>query len=157
MTFKQTLTSMVLAGAVALGSAGCRNPSQYTFEGKIGKEDVSFETGYEGRNRVVNRSSLAVQKPDGRLITYRVEEGFGLKLESVTVEKNHLEKTYSVIDENDTVIMKEAQRQFDGYLPLLKTAHVQQQKELEQERIKAKQQRIKDNPQRIKQALEYLK
>ena len=48
MTIRKTLTSIVLAGALALGTAGCsRDHSQYKYDGKIGEDQVKFtEKGY---------------------------------------------------------------------------------------------------------------
>ena len=41
MTIRKTLTSIVLAGALALGGAGCsKNNPEYHFNGKIGEEQV---------------------------------------------------------------------------------------------------------------------
>ena len=157
MTIKQTLASMVLAGAVAFGSAGCRNPSQYTFNGKIDKESVTFERNlWNSGERLEERGILTVTKPDGRVIKY-ISNSY-LELESVKIISNgDYGTTYDASNKLNEPIFEQAQRQFDGYLPLLKTAHDQQKKEWKQERIKEEQQRIKDNPQRIKQALEDLK
>ena len=186
MTIKQTLASMVLAGAVAFGSAGCMNPSQdrtermdptdYEYDGKIGEEQIEFRaniTGIDGHWPDHPMNILTVRKADGRIITYvnkaRDEVRNGLKLNYVKIiSTGNYGTTYDASNKLDEPIFEQAQRQFDGYLPLLKTAHDQRKKEREQEefkkeqqgeqeRIKEEQQRMKDNPQRIKQALEDLK
>ena len=69
MTIRKTLTSIVLAGALALGTAGCsRDHSQYKYDGKIGEDQVKFtEKGY---GLFPDDNILTVKKLDGRIIQY---------------------------------------------------------------------------------------
>jgi len=60
MAIRETLTSIVLVGALALGVAGCKDNPEYHFNGKIGEEQVKF---YERELGIHN--ILEVIKADG--------------------------------------------------------------------------------------------
>ncbi len=71
MTIRKTLTSIVLAGALVLGIAGCsKDHSQYKYDSKIGEDQVTFiEKSWLG-GLSYDDNILTVTKPDGRIIKY---------------------------------------------------------------------------------------
>jgi len=132
MGIKQTLTSIVLAGALALGTVGCNidyhlDHSQYTYDGKIGEDKVTFtETECFAAE---DDNILTITKPDGRVIKYvdRLKED--LKLEYVQITANGQTTKYTADDEVGKSILKEAQKQFDVYLQKIDEAKAQERKE----------------------------
>ncbi len=125
MEIKKTLTSIVLAGALALGTAGCsKDHSQYKYEGKIGEEQVTFtEKAYFllGGDNI-----LTVTKPDGRVINYVDDFKDDLKLEYVEITKNGQTTKYTADDEVGKPILEKAQKQFDTYMQQIKETRINQ-------------------------------
>ena len=119
MTIRKTLTSIVLAGALALGTAGCnRDHSQYKYYGKIGEEQVTFiEKEYLLKE---DDNILTVIKSDGRIIRYVDKYGDDLVLEYVKITANGSTIKYIADDEVGKSILKESQKQFDIYLEDIK-------------------------------------
>ena len=108
----KTLTSIVLAGALALcGCSGKVDDSRYEFRGKLGNENVEFKTESIGFGRYFKATnSLIVKKEDGEIMTY-VDRGNDLQLDEVIIGEN--------VYRNDAVgeeTIKLAQEQFVGYL-----------------------------------------
>ena len=145
MAIRKTLTSTVLAGALALGTAGCskehsqyyKEHSQYNYDGKIGEDQVTFsKIRYFNHYVYLADNILTVTKPDGRVIKYvdsinknrDLNEGIlHLSLEYVEITKNGQTTRYSV-DEYDVggPIMKEAQKKFDAYIQQITEIKVNQ-------------------------------
>ncbi|MFH1326707.1 MAG: hypothetical protein ABIH59_01105 [archaeon] len=114
MTVRKTLTSIVLAGALALGGAGCGRNPEYDFKGKIGNEYVeSFETLPNGFTYL---SNLKVKKEDGSKILYFSGDDFKLDYVEVTVGENTTR--YEANSKNPIYkeIIQKAQKEFDDYL-----------------------------------------
>ncbi len=113
MTVRKTLTSIILAGALALGGAGCSNNPEYHFNGKIGEEQVKFyEVDLGG-----NHNILEVVKADGSKVKYRdLNDDFKLEYVQITVGDNTTK--YNASSTNPVVkgIVEKAQKEFDDYL-----------------------------------------
>ena len=112
MTIRKTLTSIVLAGALALGGAGCSNNPEYHFNGKIGEEQVKFYEGDFG-----NDNFLEVVKTDGSKVVYGdIDDDFKLDYVKITVGDNTTK--YNASSSNPIVsgIVEKAQKEFDDYL-----------------------------------------
>lgn len=125
MTIRKTLTSIVLAGALALSAAGCgRNYSQYKYDGKIGKDKVTFTETRHTLNW--DNNILTVIKPDGRVIQYVDTVADDLKLEYVKITKNDQTTKYTASDEVGKPILEEAQKQFDNYMKQIKETRTNQ-------------------------------
>ena len=143
MTVGKTLTSIVLAGALALGAVGCsdKDHSQYgygyVYGGKIGEDQVTLiqKSHFLGEDSNI----LTVTKPDGRVIKYVDILRNDLKLEHVQITEKGITTNYTANDEVGKPILEKAQKQFNVYL-----------KEIDE----AKAQKIK---RRINQGLENLK
>ena len=127
MTIRKTLTSIVLAGALALSTAGCSNRvdhSQYKYDGKIGEDQVTFTEKSYGFS--VDDNILTVTKSDGRVIKYVDSKGEDLKLEYVEISKNGQTTKYTADDEIGKPILGEAQKQFDAYIQQIKEIRTNQ-------------------------------
>src|SRR3989344_2107397 len=115
MAIRKTLTSIVLAGALALGAVGCsKDRSRYVYGGKIGEDQVTFTQ--ESRFLSENSNFLIVTKPDGRVIKYLDLVRNDLMLEYVQITANGITTNYTVNDEVGKPILEEAQKQFEVYL-----------------------------------------
>ncbi len=114
---KKGLAKIVLLGTLALASAGCstRN-SEYNFNGKIGKDSVSFEGSVDVFRSSIYQNNLTVTKPDGTVIKYRDFIGDDLKLEEVDITKNGKTTEYFSSDKFQKPIVDSAQVQFNDYL-----------------------------------------
>jgi len=125
MKMNKTLTSIVLAGALALGGcSGKVDDSRYEFNGKLGNESVEFKTISTGWGTYFKATnSLIVKKEDGKVMTY-VDRGNDLQLDEVRIGDE--------VYRNDAVgeeAIKLAQGQFDSYLT--KILEYKQQKAIE--------------------------
>jgi len=112
MTVRKTLTSIVLAGALALGGAGCSNNPEYHFNGKIGEEQVKFYEEDAGNDNI-----LEVVKTDGSKVKYGdLNDDFKLEYVQITVGDNTTK--YNASSTNPVVkgIVEKAQKEFDDYL-----------------------------------------
>lgn len=112
MTMKKTLTSIVLAGALALGGcSGKVEDSRYNFKGNLGNEQVEFRTDVETWTWTGDDTNyLTVTKEGGKTITY-IDRHNNLKLDEVKIGDE--------VYRNDAVgqqALELAQKQFDGYL-----------------------------------------
>ena len=124
MTIRKTLTSIVLAGALALGTAGCsRDHSQYKYDGKIGEDQVTFTEKRYGL--FPDDNILTVKKLDGRIIQY-VDRSDDLKLGYVEITANSQTMRYTANDEVGKAILEEAQEQFDTYMNQIKEIRTNQ-------------------------------
>ena len=129
MAIRKTLTSIVLAGALALGAVGCsdKDHSQYgygyVYGGKIGEDQVTFTQ--ESRFLSENSNFLIVTKPDGRVIKYLDLVRNDLMLEYVQITANGITTNYTVNDEVGKPILEEAQKQFEVYLEKIDEAKAQ--------------------------------
>ncbi len=113
MTVRKTLTSIVLAGALAFGGAGCGRNPEYNFKGKIGNEYVgSFEIAPD----FTYSRNLMVIKEDGSNILYF--SGDDLKLDYVVVRVGENITIYEANSKNPICkeIIQKAQKEFDDYL-----------------------------------------
>ena len=120
MTIRKTLTSIVLAGALALGTAGCsRDHSQYKYDGKIGEDQVKFTE----KDAIALRKKA--EKLDGRIIQY-VDRSDDLKLGYVEITANSQTMRYTANDEVGKAILEEAQEQFDTYMNQIKETRTNQ-------------------------------
>ena len=110
MEIKKTLGAIVLASAI--GVASCRNNLEYSFNGKIGEEQVRFYESINGRD-----NTLDVIKTDGSEINF-YDYDDDLKLDWIRITARGNTSTYNASSSNKEVIkiMKEAQEQFDNYL-----------------------------------------
>ena len=108
MSFKKTLTNLVLIGGLALG--GCGKSPEYHYDGQMGDEHVKF---YEVFSEGIN--ILEVTKKDGTKIKYTDVKGDDLKIEEIMITKGNEEITYrkDIIGEK---VLEEGQKQFDAYL-----------------------------------------
>lgn len=109
---KNTLTSLALAGTLALSLTGCQHP-EYYYNGEIDGENLVYKESGEGNNL---KRDLNLTKKDGTRIIYHVEPILfgGFELDSVTIIKNGETNQYF----NDKVghnAILEAQKQFDAY------------------------------------------
>ena len=125
MKINKTLTSIVLAGALALGGcSGKVDDSRYEFNGKLENESVEFKTKSTGWGNYFKATNyLIVKKEDGKAMTY-VDRGNDLQLDEVRIG----DEVYI----NDAVgeeAIKLAQGQFDSYLT--KILEYKQQKAIE--------------------------
>ncbi len=127
MKMKKTLTSIVLAGALALSGcdgSGKVDDSRYDFKGKLGNEQVKFKRyGETWSWSSDNTNYLTITREDGKTSTY-IDRKNDLKLDEVRIG----DKVYG----NDAVGQKAlelAQTQFDGYLT--KILEYKQQKAVE--------------------------
>ena len=124
MAIRKTLTSIVLAGALALGTAGCsEDRSRYVYGGKIGEDRVTFTQ--ESHFLDENSNILTVTKPNGRVIKYTDRVRDDLKLEYVQITDKGIITTYTVNDEVGKPILEEAQKQFEVYLEKIDEAKAQ--------------------------------
>jgi predicted component of type VI protein secretion system len=114
MTIKNTLTSIVVAGTLALGTTGCKDYSSYKYNGLIGQDSVKFEISYQD---IVNTNTMTVKKPSGIIVSYIDKYHDDLKLEYVEITKDGIKKGYSSHDAIGKPIVAEGQKQFDNYLP----------------------------------------
>ncbi|MBW6442198.1 hypothetical protein K0A97_00230 [Patescibacteria group bacterium] len=112
MKVKNTLTGIVLAGALALGVGGCTANPDYNFEGKIGEEQVKF---FE-RNGCDCSFFLEVLKPNGNKIKYAFDENSNLDYFQITVGDSTTK--YSAYSPNPVVtgMVRKAQKELDFYL-----------------------------------------
>ena len=127
MTIKKTLTSIVLAGALALGVTGCSDRidhSQYKYSGQIGEDQVTFEEKEFSMGQT-DDNILTVTKKDGRIIKY-VDRTDDLKLEYVEIEANGQTTKYTANDEVGKPILEEGQKQFDAYMQQIKETRTNQ-------------------------------
>lgn len=106
---KKLITKGLLAGAVALGVAGCDNKTEYHFDGKIGKEQVKF---YEAN---ISSNYLEVVKENGVKVEYRDVLNDNLKLDGLKITKEGVITWYwdDVVGKD---VLAKAQEQFDNYL-----------------------------------------
>lgn len=116
MAERKNLVSLALAGALALGGAGCgyKHP-EYNFKGKIGEEQVSFYMS----DSLFNDCYLEVIKADSTkiyFIDYACESSPKVDCLVITIGENTTE--YCTPSSNDAVkkVLEEAQKQFDSYL-----------------------------------------
>ena len=117
MKIRETLTSIVLAGALALGTAGCGNHSEYVYDGKIGEDQVKFTEKIHVFTH--NHNILTVTKSDGRVIRYLDLLENDLKLEYVEITTKEKTIVYTAYDKVGKPILEEAQKQFDAYTQLI--------------------------------------
>lgn len=117
------LASLILTGALALGSAGCGTDlSEYAYDGMINGDKVEFVHSIPFRKNYPD-NTLTVKKPDGRIIVYYDIFNDDLQIEEVTIEKTgEATKRYSIDNELENPIMQKAQEQFDEYLKQIGTA-----------------------------------
>lgn len=129
MTIKKSLTSIVLAGALALSTVACGriDHSQYKYDGKIGEDQVRFTEIYQ--LFAEDDNILTVTKSDGRKITYIDSLKEDLKLEGVIIIKNGQITTYTADDEVGKPVLEEAQKQFDAYMQKIEKAKTQEKNE----------------------------
>ena len=115
MGFKKTLTGIVagavVAGAVALGSAGCDLPGKNYFKGSVGEEHVDFY--YDGLGSHV----LRVRQQDGTVVTY-VDFSRDHTVDKLEIENRDVKSEY-IKDAAGTLVIEQAQRNFDLYLTKL--------------------------------------
>lgn len=111
---RKTLTTIVLAGAMALSSCtkGTLQDSRYDFDGKLGDEQVEFKTEHRGAKGYSSWdwNYLDVKREDGKNIIY-VDKRNNLEVDKIIVN--------DVVYRNDAVgaeAIKLAQEQFDDYL-----------------------------------------
>ena len=118
----RTIGALVLTGVLALG--GCKDYSQYNYNGKINEDHVTFISKFDVGGK--NNNILLVTKPDGRVIKYDDSTKGDLILESVKITKNTQSQIYTSWDEFGTIILEEAQKQFDNYLQQIKEIKINQ-------------------------------
>ena len=110
----KTLTSIVLAGALALG--GCSGKvydSRYEFNSMLGTEQVEFKTMNSGMGSYHAINVLIVEREDGKIMTY-INNNNDLQLDEVIINKE--------VYRNDAVgekAIRLAQGQFDNYLKII--------------------------------------
>jgi len=116
MTIKNTLTSIVVAGTLALGVTGCKYSShnQYTYDGMIGQDSVKFEIKEYPISS--NTNTITVKKPNGVIVSYIDVYNDDLKLEYLKITKNGKTTSYSSDDAVGKPVVAEGQKQFDNYL-----------------------------------------
>ncbi|MBU2104196.1 MAG: hypothetical protein KKF67_00255 [Nanoarchaeota archaeon] len=125
MTIRRRLTSIVLVGALTLGTAMCGvDNSQYKYSGQIGEDQVTFED-QEGSFGLIDDNILTAIKPDGRIIKY-VDKTDDLKLEYVEITAKNQTTKYTANDEVGKPILEEAQKQFDAYMQHIKETRTNQ-------------------------------
>ena len=121
MTVKRILTSIVLGGALVLGTVGCikdNDHSQYLYDGKIGKDYVKFSERFsEGKD---DMNILTVTKQNGKIITYMDQYRDNLIIEKVKITQDGKTKKYTMENEVGKPIMIKAQKQFNDYCHKLK-------------------------------------
>lgn len=135
MSIRKTLTGIVLAGALALGSTGCggKDYSMYCYNGKIGEDQVTFT-----QRRYIYLPSdniLTVTKPDGRIIKYGDKFKDDLKLDYVQITKGGLTTEYTH-DEIGKPVLEEAQKQFDIYLQKIKETKIRDAQKIKENKIR---------------------
>ncbi|MEK6969971.1 MAG: hypothetical protein AABW48_06090 [Nanoarchaeota archaeon] len=109
----KTLTNLVLAGALAVGGAGCDNYPEYHFNGKIGDEQVEFTD-----SAFWHYNYLTVVKADGSKLEYLDNVNLDLKVDEVRITVGNNLTRYCAGSKNPAVkpVMELAQKQFDAYL-----------------------------------------
>ena len=124
MAIRKTLTSIVLAGALALGVTGCRNNSEYIYNGKIGEDQVTLIE--KPHFFISDENLLTITKSDGRVIKYIDISNSDLKLEYVEITADGQTTRYIKSDEVGKPILGEAQKQFDVYIQQIKEIRIYQ-------------------------------
>jgi len=111
MTIKKTLGIIALASTIGL--AGCANNPEYTFNGKIGEEQVKFYEEEFGEYNI-----LKVVKADGSIIRYVDNTKNDLKIEYVEIKVGDNTTQYYLTSKNPIAagIAQKAQEKFDSYL-----------------------------------------
>ncbi|MDP2673160.1 MAG: hypothetical protein Q8O84_05085 [Nanoarchaeota archaeon] len=112
MTIRKNLTNIVLAGALALGVAGCGNNPEYHFNGKIGEKQVKFYEKIAGGINI-----LEVVEADRSKSKY-IDSNNDFKLDCVEITVGDNITEYYAASENPVVleILEKAQKEFDAYL-----------------------------------------
>ncbi len=152
MSFKKSLTSLILAGATSLSAVGCTknvDHSQYAFKGEIGDVKLEFkedtDTFYSHNilkaERWLSEKTEYEHKSIHRSIVYQ-DLNDDLKIEQISIrdfildESKRNDRGYSITKEyslNDPVgkpIVEQAQQQFDAYLKqILQVKKEEQEKE----------------------------
>ncbi len=110
MKLRKTLTSIVLAGTLALSGCSAKvKESRYDFNGNLGDEYVEFR--YVDNLLIKSYNYLYVKREDGTIINY-MDTGSDLKLDTVAINGKIYEKNDVIGDE----VLKVAQQQYDDYL-----------------------------------------
>ncbi len=130
MTMKNTLTSIVLSGALALSVASCKVQSIYNYNEKIAEEQVKFQA----ENRALGQYGiLTVEKTDGRTIEYvakYIPNTKKYKVEEVIVTTDGNKKPFNINDPIGKLVVAEGQTQLDTYLPKIKQDKIDKALEL---------------------------
>ncbi|MBI5803092.1 hypothetical protein HY448_00170 [Candidatus Pacearchaeota archaeon] len=118
MSFRKSLLGVVFGGVATLGLSGC-DKVIYDFNEKIDGEYLSL---YETRGGI----SLEVKKTDGRIIKYNLKTisyiggkkhgEIEAKVTRVEVTEDNKKIVQCATDIMGGECLKEAQKQFDGYL-----------------------------------------
>ena len=108
---KRTLTSIALAGALAIGGLSCGTHNEYDYNGTLGKEDINFRS-----NWLLRTNYLKVIRADGTIIKYFDADRNDLRLESVVIIDKDKNVTSYFNDKVGQKVLEEAQKQFDDYL-----------------------------------------
>ena len=109
---------IALAGALSFYFLGCKDVSEYYYDGKIGDDSVTF---IENKSVIFNNERImVVRKTDGRVIRYFDYHQQDFKLEKVEIQTGKQVKRYTGINDMEREILKEAQKQFDSYLEKIK-------------------------------------
>ena len=116
MTVRKSLTSIILAGALALTGAGCSKHPEFDFNGKVGEEQVRF---YESGIGFTN--TLEVVKADGNKTIYTdFNDDFRLEYVQFTLMMPYGDtiKSYSRSSQDlaGREIVQKGQEEFDAYL-----------------------------------------
>lgn len=117
---------------------------KHHFHGEIEGEIVEFKERCYGRGHFIY--VLNVKKEDGREISYKDYLKGDLKIEYVTIKKHDLTFEYYIHNNVGSVVVEEAQKQFDDYL-----IKIGKLKKEDSER------EIKEKEKKINEALELIK
>ena len=116
MPIRKTLTSIVSAGVLVLGSSGCfyAGHTDYDFDGKILEEEIKF---WKSLPLVMGNKThtLRVKRPSGVVIKYVDNEGLDLKVDYIEIKRDATTTIYRR-DIAGSEVLEEAQRQFKDYL-----------------------------------------
>lgn len=123
MGLKKNLASLLMTGAVSLGT-GCNQNPEYHFNGEIGTEKIKFTEDWDDGGN----NTLTLERDDGSIIEY-IAYWDDFKLSEVRITTANGTSRYFSSSTNPAVkeVIERAQRDFDGYLAKIieiNTAHL---------------------------------
>ena len=117
-TIRSNAKSIVLAAVVAGAAVGCcKEYKEYTYDGKIGQEQVKFVANYNFFRDFESHKSLEVTRTNGTKVTYLADgHKDTFDINTIIINKAGKETTYGANDIIGKEVIQEGQIQFTNYL-----------------------------------------